>query len=156
MDVMAATEYLARSTTLTSVGVIGYIIIGGLAGWIGSKIVKGSGSGIVLDIVIGIVGALIGGFLLSFFLDTASGGWIFTFFTALLGSVILLWIVGMAPRGTGAARRGPAEPTPGNPQQHDGVMAAEPTTTMSAWRVRRPGPMGTGPLEHVSTEVPRP
>ncbi len=98
MDVMAATEYLARSTTLTSVGVIGYIIIGGLAGWIGSKIVKGGGSGILLDIVIGIVGALIGGFLLSFVVDTASGGWFFTFFTALLGSVILLWIVGMARR----------------------------------------------------------
>jgi len=98
MGVIAATEYLARSTTLTSVGVIGYIIIGGLAGWIGSKIVKGGGSGVLLDIVIGIVGALIGGFLLSFVIDTASGGWIFTFFTALLGSVILLWIVGMARR----------------------------------------------------------
>jgi uncharacterized membrane protein YeaQ/YmgE (transglycosylase-associated protein family) len=94
MDVMAATEYLARSTTLTSVGVIGYIIIGGLAGWIGSKIVKGRGSGILMDIVIGVVGALIGGFILSFFVNTAGGGLIFTFFTALLGSVILLWVVG--------------------------------------------------------------
>jgi uncharacterized membrane protein YeaQ/YmgE (transglycosylase-associated protein family) len=98
MYVMAATEILARSTTLTSVGVIGYIIIGGLAGWIGSKIVKGGGSGILLDIVIGIVGALIGGFILSFFVDTAGGGLIFTFFTALLGSVILLWLVGMVRR----------------------------------------------------------
>jgi uncharacterized membrane protein YeaQ/YmgE (transglycosylase-associated protein family) len=88
------TEYLARSTTTTSVGFIGYIIIGALAGWIGGKLVKGSGSGILMNIVIGIVGALIGGFLLSFFLDTASGGWWFTFFTALLGSVILLTIVG--------------------------------------------------------------
>src|SRR5271167_465109 len=93
MDVMAATESLARSLTLTSVGVIGYIIIGGLAGWIGSKIVKGGGSGILLDIVIGIVGALIGGFLLSFVVDTASGGWWFTLFTAVLGSVILLGLV---------------------------------------------------------------
>ena len=92
---MAATEYLARSTTLTSVGVIGYIIIGGLAGWAAGKLVKGSGSGILMNIAIGIVGALIGGFLLSFAFDTASGGWIFTFLTALLGSVILLWIVGM-------------------------------------------------------------
>ena len=39
------TEYLARSTTLTSVGWIGYIIIGGIAGWIAGKIVKGGGSG---------------------------------------------------------------------------------------------------------------
>jgi uncharacterized membrane protein YeaQ/YmgE (transglycosylase-associated protein family) len=62
MDALAATELLARSTTLTSVG----------------KIVKGGGSGILMNIVIGIVGALIGGFLLSFFLDTAAGGWWFT------------------------------------------------------------------------------
>jgi uncharacterized membrane protein YeaQ/YmgE (transglycosylase-associated protein family) len=100
MDVMAATEVLARSTTTTGVGLIGYIIIGGLAGWIGSKIVKGGGSGILLDIVIGVVGALLGGFILSFFVNTAGGGLIFTFFTALLGSVILLWLVGMARRSS--------------------------------------------------------
>ncbi|MEE6138295.1 GlsB/YeaQ/YmgE family stress response membrane protein [Mycobacterium sp. 050128] len=98
MDVMAATEYLARSTTTTSVGLIGYIIIGGLAGWAAGKIMKGSGSGILMNIVIGVVGALIGGFLLSFFVDTAAGGWVFTFLTALLGSVILLWIVGLVRR----------------------------------------------------------
>ncbi len=98
MDVMAANEYLARSTTLTSVGWIGYIIIGGIAGWIAGKIVKGGGSGILMNIVIGIVGALIGGFLLSFFVDTAAGGFWFTLFTAILGSVILLWVVGMARR----------------------------------------------------------
>jgi uncharacterized membrane protein YeaQ/YmgE (transglycosylase-associated protein family) len=98
MNVMAATEYLARSTTLTSVGWIGYIIIGGIAGWIAGKIVKGGGSGILMNIVIGIVGALIGGFLLSFFVDTAAGGFWFTLFTAVLGSVILLWVVGMARR----------------------------------------------------------
>jgi uncharacterized membrane protein YeaQ/YmgE (transglycosylase-associated protein family) len=98
MDAIAATEFLARSTTLTSVGWIGYIIIGAIAGWIAGKIVKGSGSGILMNIVIGIVGALIGGFLLSFFLDTAGGGWWFTLFTAILGSVILLWIVGLVQR----------------------------------------------------------
>jgi uncharacterized membrane protein YeaQ/YmgE (transglycosylase-associated protein family) len=98
MDIMAASEYLARSTTLTSVGWIGYIIIGAIAGWIAGKIVKGSGSGILMNIVIGIVGALIGGFLLSFFFDTAGGGFWFTLFTAILGSVILLWVVGKVRR----------------------------------------------------------
>lgn len=93
--ILASSEFLARSTTLTSVGWIGYIIIGAIAGWIAGKIVKGSGSGILMNVVIGIVGALIGGFLLSFFLNTAGGGWWFTLFTAILGSVILLWIVGM-------------------------------------------------------------
>lgn len=91
---VAATEFLARSTTTTSVGLIGYIIIGALAGWLAGKIVKGGGSGLLMDIVIGVIGALIGGFLLSFVFNTAGGGWWFTFFTALLGSVILLWIVG--------------------------------------------------------------
>ena len=100
MDVIAATEILARSTTLTSVGWIGYIIIGAIAGWLAGKIVKGGGSGILMNIVIGIVGALVGGFLLSFWFDTAEGGWWFTFFTALLGSVILLWIVAMVQRKT--------------------------------------------------------
>ena len=95
MDVTAATEFLARSTTMTSVGWIGYIVIGAIAGWIAGKIVKGGGSGILMNIVIGVVGALIGGFLLSFWFDTAEGGWWFTFFTAILGSVILLWVVGM-------------------------------------------------------------
>jgi uncharacterized membrane protein YeaQ/YmgE (transglycosylase-associated protein family) len=98
MDIMAATEYLARSTTTTSVGVIGYIIIGGLAGWVAGKIVKGGGSGILMNIVIGVIGALLGGFLLSFAFDTASGGWFFTFLTALVGSIILLSIVGLVRR----------------------------------------------------------
>jgi uncharacterized membrane protein YeaQ/YmgE (transglycosylase-associated protein family) len=94
MEMIATTEFLARSSTLTSVGWIGYIIIGALAGWIAGKIVKGGGSGILLNIVTGIVGALVGGFLLSFFLDTAAGGWWFTLFTAILGAVILLSVVG--------------------------------------------------------------
>jgi uncharacterized membrane protein YeaQ/YmgE (transglycosylase-associated protein family) len=94
MDFMAGTELLARSSTLTSVGWIGYIIIGAIAGWLAGKIVKGGGSGLVMNIVIGIIGALIGGFLLSFIFNTAGGGWFFTLFTATLGSVILLWVVG--------------------------------------------------------------
>jgi uncharacterized membrane protein YeaQ/YmgE (transglycosylase-associated protein family) len=100
MTVMAATEFLARSSTLTSVGWIGYIIIGGIAGALASRIIRGSGAGIVMDIVIGIVGALIGGFVLSFFVNTAGGGIIFTFFTALLGALLLLWLVGMLRRRT--------------------------------------------------------
>ena len=105
MEIVAATEFLARSSTVTSVGWIGYIIIGAIAGWIAGKIVKGGGSGILMNIVIGVIGALIGGFLLSFFLDTAGGGWWFTLFTAVLGSVILLWILGMVAEEEGLASR---------------------------------------------------
>ena len=98
MDVIAASEFLARSSTLTSVGWIGYIVIGAIAGWIAGMLMKGGGSGILMNIVIGVIGALLGGFLLSFFLDTAEGGWWFTLFTAILGAVILLWIVGLVQR----------------------------------------------------------
>ena len=92
-----ASEILARSTTLTSVGWIGYIIIGALAGWIAGMIMK-TKEGLLLDIVIGVVGALIGGFLLSFVVDTASGGWWFTLFTAVLGAVVLLWLLRLVRR----------------------------------------------------------
>src|SRR5688500_13665506 len=131
MGIIAATEFIGeRSTTLTSVGWICYIIIGALDGWIAGKVEKGSGSGIVLSVVIGSVGALIGGFLLSSCFDTAEGGWWFTFFTAILGSVILLWLVGMVQKKN---------------EDHDRVVS---TPTMKAWRVRQPGPMDSRPLEY--------
>lgn len=91
----AASMALERSSTLTSVGWVGYIIIGAIAGWIAGKIVKGGGQGILMNIVVGVIGALIGGFLLSFVLNTAGGGWWFTLFTAIVGSVILLWLVSL-------------------------------------------------------------
>jgi uncharacterized membrane protein YeaQ/YmgE (transglycosylase-associated protein family) len=93
----AAVEFLARSSTLTSVGWIGYIIIGALAGWIAGMMMK-TKEGIVVTILVGIAGALIGGFLLSFFVDTASGGWWFTLFTAILGAVILLGLLRLVRR----------------------------------------------------------
>jgi len=102
MHTMAAAEFLARSTTLTSVGWIGYIIIGAIAGLIAKRIMKVK-EGFLVTVLIGIVGALLGGFLLSFFFNTEKGGWWFTLFTAILGSVILLWLFRLV-RGTAAKR----------------------------------------------------
>ena len=97
MHTMAATEFLARSTTLTSVGWIGYVIIGAIAGWIAKHLMHAR-EGFLVTILIGIAGALIGGFVLSFFVNTAAGGWWFTLFAAIVGSVILLWLMRLAPR----------------------------------------------------------
>ena len=98
MDVTAATQYLAFAPP-TAVSWLAYIIIGGLAGWIAGKIVKGGGSGILMNILIGVVGGFIGGMLLTWLhVDVGAGRKWFTFFTALLGSVILLWIVGLVRR----------------------------------------------------------
>ncbi|MCG7289515.1 MULTISPECIES: GlsB/YeaQ/YmgE family stress response membrane protein [unclassified Corynebacterium] len=80
-----------------AMGLIGWIVIGGLAGWIGSKIQnRDAQMGIGLNIVVGIIGGLLGGWLLSVFgVDVAGGGLFFSFLTCLLGAVILLWIINM-------------------------------------------------------------
>ncbi|AZA12504.1 GlsB/YeaQ/YmgE family stress response membrane protein [Corynebacterium choanae] len=80
---------------MLGLGIIGWIIIGGLAGWIASKI-QGTDAqqGIGLNIVVGVIGGLIGGIILKFFnVNVEGGGLIFSFLTCLLGAVILLAIV---------------------------------------------------------------
>ena len=80
---------------MLALGWITWIIIGGLAGWIASKI-KGTDAqqGILLNIVVGIVGGFVGGWLLGVFgVCVAGGGLIFSFITCLIGAVILLTIV---------------------------------------------------------------
>ena len=90
-------EILLAASFSPTLGFVGWIIIGGLAGWIGSKIMNTDEQmGVVLNIVVGIVGGFLGGWLLTLFgVDVASGGMFFSFLTCLLGAVILLWIVGM-------------------------------------------------------------
>lgn len=93
-------EILLAASFSPTLGFVGWIIIGGLAGWIGSKIMNTDASmGVVLNIVVGIVGGFLGGWLLTLFgIDVAGGGMIFSFLTCLLGAVILLWIVGLVQK----------------------------------------------------------
>ncbi|MDH6246551.1 GlsB/YeaQ/YmgE family stress response membrane protein [Mycobacterium sp. OTB74] len=98
---MALSHQLLALATPTAVGWVAYIIIGGIAGWVAGKIVKGEGQGIIMDIVVGVIGGVIGGFLLNLFgVDVEHGRKWFTFFTALLGAVILLWIVRLVRKMT--------------------------------------------------------
>jgi uncharacterized membrane protein YeaQ/YmgE (transglycosylase-associated protein family) len=76
-------------------GIIAWIVIGALAGWLTGKIMKGSGYGFFMDIVVGLVGALVGGFLSS---EIGLGGvgehgLIVSIAIAVVGAVILTWIV---------------------------------------------------------------
>lgn len=75
-------------------GIIGWIILGGLAGWIASKIAGTDASmGALANIIVGIVGALIGGFLFSLIGGADITGFnLWSLFVAIVGSVILLWI----------------------------------------------------------------
>lgn len=97
MDITATTEFSAMNLDgKTGIGWLGYIVIGGIAGWLASKIVKGGGSGILMNVVIGVVGAFGAGLVLNALgVDVNHGGYWFTFFVALDGAVVLLWIVGM-------------------------------------------------------------
>ena len=78
--------------------IIVWIIIGGLAGWVASMIMKTEG-GLLIDIIVGIVGALVGGFVMSFIGAQGFTGFnLWSFVVALIGSVILLGIVGLVTR----------------------------------------------------------
>lgn len=70
--------------------IIVWVIIGGLAGWAAGAIMKQEG-GLIRNIVTGIVGALIGGFLMSFIgAEGFTGLNFWSFFVALLGSIVLI------------------------------------------------------------------
>jgi len=73
--------------------VIGWIILGLIAGFIGSKIVNKTGQGMIMDIVLGIVGAVVGGFLFSAVGSTGVTGFnIWSLIVAVIGAVVVLWI----------------------------------------------------------------
>ena len=72
--------------------VLGWIVLGLIAGFIGSKIVNHSGQGFLLDIVLGIVGAVVGGFLFTVLGATGVTGFnLFSMFVAVVGAVVVLW-----------------------------------------------------------------
>ena len=74
-------------------GIISWIILGLIAGYIGSKIVDKQGQGFWLNIALGIVGALVGGLVLDFFGSTGVTGLnIWSMIVAIVGSVVVLLI----------------------------------------------------------------
>ena len=73
--------------------IIGWIILGLIAGFIGSKIVNREGQGFWLDIALGIIGALVGGYLFAFFgASGVTGLNIWSIIVAIVGSVVVLWV----------------------------------------------------------------
>jgi uncharacterized membrane protein YeaQ/YmgE (transglycosylase-associated protein family) len=73
--------------------ILAWIILGLIAGFIGSKLVNKSGEGVFLDIVLGIVGAVVGGWLFNFFgAAGVSGVNLYSLLVAVVGSVLFLFI----------------------------------------------------------------
>ena len=73
--------------------IIGWLILGLIAGFIASKIVNKSGESIVIDIVLGIIGAGVGGFLFSFFgAAPVTGLNTYSMIVAVVGAIVVLFI----------------------------------------------------------------
>jgi uncharacterized membrane protein YeaQ/YmgE (transglycosylase-associated protein family) len=70
---------------------IWYVLIGLCAGWLAGQLVKGGGFGIVGDIVVGIIGALLGGYLFSLFGVSTGGGLLGSLIVATIGAIVLLF-----------------------------------------------------------------
>jgi len=73
-------------------GLIVFLAIGALAGWLAGLLMKGGGFGLVGNIIVGIVGALVGGFVFGL-LGISAGGFIGSVVMATVGAVLLLFVV---------------------------------------------------------------
>ena len=69
-----------------------WIVVGLIAGWLAGKVMKGGGYGVLVDIVLGILGAIVGGWVFGL-LGIHAGGLIGSILVAFVGAVILVWIV---------------------------------------------------------------
>jgi uncharacterized membrane protein YeaQ/YmgE (transglycosylase-associated protein family) len=77
----------------SAMSIFGWVILGLVAGFIASRIVNAQGQGLMLDIVLGVVGAIVGGFLFRLLgTDGITGFNLYSMFVAIVGSVVVLWI----------------------------------------------------------------
>jgi len=74
-----------------AMSILAWIVLGLIAGFIGSKIVNKSGEGLILDLVLGIVGAIVGGWLFSFFgAHGVTGVNLYSLVVAVIGAIVVL------------------------------------------------------------------
>jgi uncharacterized membrane protein YeaQ/YmgE (transglycosylase-associated protein family) len=73
--------------------ILAWIVLGLIAGFIASKIYVGSGQGVLIDIVLGVVGAVVGGYLFTALGATGITGFnIYSMIVAIIGAIIVLWL----------------------------------------------------------------
>jgi uncharacterized membrane protein YeaQ/YmgE (transglycosylase-associated protein family) len=70
---------------------IWWAIVGLIAGWAAGQIMKGGGYGTIMDIILGIIGAVVGGWLVGI-VGIHAGGFVGTIIVAIIGAVFLIWI----------------------------------------------------------------
>jgi uncharacterized membrane protein YeaQ/YmgE (transglycosylase-associated protein family) len=75
------------------VGILSWIVLGAIAGWIGSMLVNKRGEGLVRDIVLGIVGGVVGGWIFAALGSSGVSGFnLWSLFVAVVGAVVVLTI----------------------------------------------------------------
>ena len=79
-------------------GLIWFLLIGLIAGWLAGKVMRGGGFGIVGDMVVGIIGALLGGWLFGKLGISAGGGLIGAIITAFVGAVLFILLLRLIRR----------------------------------------------------------
>jgi uncharacterized membrane protein YeaQ/YmgE (transglycosylase-associated protein family) len=95
---VAQIRWLSGETNMSVEGLLIFLVIGAIAGWLAGQIMSGGGFGLVGDIVIGVIGAFIGGFLLPRLGLYLGSGFIAEIINALIGAVILLFILRLIKR----------------------------------------------------------
>ena len=73
-------------------GIIAWLVVGLIAGWLAGVMMKGSGYGLFGDMIIGLIGAVVGGFLFGLFVPGTTG-FIGSIFVAFLGACVLIFIL---------------------------------------------------------------
>ena len=73
-------------------GIISWLVVGLVAGWLTGKIMGSHGKGVLMDIVIGLLGALVGGSIARLFGFRSEGGFVYTVVVAVFGAIVLTWV----------------------------------------------------------------
>jgi len=94
---------LVLGAALEPGGIIAWLVVGLIAGFLASLVMRGGGYGIIGDIIVGIIGAFIGGLLANLLFPSATFGLVGSIVVAFIGAVILIAIL----RAVGRGRRTP-------------------------------------------------
>jgi uncharacterized membrane protein YeaQ/YmgE (transglycosylase-associated protein family) len=78
-------------------GLLAWLVVGLIAGWLAGQFMKGGGYGLVGDIVVGIIGAFVGGFLFSILLPGSQVGLIGSIVVAFIGAIALIALIRALP-----------------------------------------------------------
>ena len=76
-------------------GLLYSLLIGGVAGWLAGRLMRGGGFGVIINIILGLIGGIVGGWLFAQLNITIGDGIVSDILTGLIGAVVILFIAGL-------------------------------------------------------------